>query len=170
MKRIFILSNRLRQSRSIKLTGWTIRVLEKLYGSAHLEDKLSHLRTLEHGTVGREIANMLDSKNYRLIPRFENHDLKHIVLDYAMTMKDEIRMQAYLVGNGNYTWPCLIFLSLAIFYPATWKHLAKEFKQGKLSNPIHYLALDNCMNQSLSEVKKIYGRNISTCKTLVHLC
>ena len=140
------------------MTGWTIWALEKIYGSAYLDSKLLNLRTLKKGPVGRENAKMLDIKNYRLIPKFENHDLKHIILDYEMTMKDEIRMQAYLVGNGNYTLPCFIFLSLALFYPTIWKDLPTEFKQEKKLNSIHFLALDNCMYKSLSEVKKAYGR------------
>lgn len=154
----FTLSKLSKYFKSIKLTGWTIWALEKIYGSTFLDSKLLHLRTLQHGTVGREMAKMLDSKNYRLIPKFENHDLKHIILDYEMTMRDEIRMQAYLVGNGNYTLPCLIFLSLAIFYPKIWKDLPTEFKQGKKSSSIHFLTLENCMEKSLSEVKNVYGR------------
>lgn len=143
---------------SLKLTGWIIWVLEKIYGAKTLDSKLTHLRTLEKGTVGREVAEMLDEKGYRLIPKFENHDLKHIVLDYQMTMHDEIIMQAYLVGNGNRSLPCLIFLSLGIFYPTIWNKLSTAYQQGKQINSIHFLTLDLCMNQSLAEIKKEYGR------------
>jgi hypothetical protein len=155
----FVFSKRCIRFGSIRLTGWTIWVLEKIYGSALLNVKLTHLRTLEPGTVGREIAEMLDSKNYRLIPKFENHDLKHIILDYDMTMKDEIRMQAYLVGNGNFTLPCLIFLALGLFYPSIWKDLPGEFNCGRRANSIYFLTLDNCMDMTLMEVKELYGRN-----------
>ena len=88
-----------RQIKSLRLTGWIIWALEKIYGATTLDSKLEQLRTLEKGTVGREVAEMLDEKGYRLIPKFENHDLKHIVLDYEMTMQDEIKMHSYLVGN-----------------------------------------------------------------------
>ena len=144
---------------TIRITGGIIWLLELLYGKDSLDSKLDCLRTLEQGTVGREIAKMLDSRQYRLIPKFENHDLKHIVLDYNMTMKDEIRMQAYLVGNGNLTLPCLIFLSLGVFHPEIWTDLPREYKQGKLSKSIHFLTLDNCMDRQLIEIKKEYGRN-----------
>lgn len=72
----------LQHIKSLRLTGWIIWALEKIYGTTTLDSKLVQLRTLEKGTVGREIAEMLDGKGYRLIPKFENHDLKHIVLDY----------------------------------------------------------------------------------------
>jgi len=146
----------------IKLTGWTILVLEFIYGSTKLAPKLNQLRTLNEGTVGKEIANLLDNFSYRLIPKFENHDLKHVILEYEMTMKDEIRMQAYLVGNGNYTLPCLVFLTLGLFYPTVWLDLPKEYKIGKSSKSIHYLTLDNCMDKDLLETRNEYGRKKTT--------
>jgi hypothetical protein len=148
----------MRQIKSLKLTGGIIWVLERIYGATTLDSKLAEMRALESGTVGREIAEMLDEKGYRLIPKFENHDLKHIVLDYEMTMRDEIRMQAYLVGNGNRTVPCLIFLSLGLFYPSIWGELGAEYRLGKKTNPIHLLTLNNCMGKSLAEIKNEYGR------------
>ena len=154
----FTLTEIIKELRSKKLTGGIIWVLEFIYGADSLNPKLNYLRTLHLGTVGREVANMLDSREYRLIPKFENHDLKHIILDYEMTMQDEIRMQAYLVGNGNLTFPCLIFLSLGLFYPKIWKDLPEEFRQGQVSKSIHNLTLDNCMDRQLNEVKKEYGR------------
>ena len=144
---------------NLKITGGIILILEFIYGKNYLTPKLEYLRTLENGTVGREIAKLLDSKNYRLIPKFENHDLKHIILDYEMHMEDEIKMQAYLVGNGNLTFPCLIFLSLGIFYPNIWKELIKEYRIGKISKSIYHLKLDDCMYESLEKVKLQYGKN-----------
>jgi hypothetical protein len=152
-----VLIGPIEQLKSLKLTGWIIWILEKIYGETLLDSKLIQLRTLEKGTVGREVADMLDRKGYRLIPKFENHDLKHIVLDYEMTMQDEIKMQAYLVGNGNNTFPCLIFLSLALFYPTIWRSLPQEYKQGKITKSIHFLTLDICMDKPLTEIKKKYS-------------
>lgn len=150
--------NIFKQVKSLKITGGIIWLLELIHGKDYLAPKLNHLRSLQHGTVGRQVADMLDSKQYRLIPKFENHDLKHIVLDYEMTMKDEIRMQAYLIGNGNFTLPCLIFFSLGIFYPTIWKGLFKEYQDGKTSKSIHFLTLDNCMELQLIDIKNEYGR------------
>lgn len=141
------------------MTGGIIWLLEHIYETETLKEKLSRLRTLDPGTVGREVAELLDRKGYRLIPKFENHDLKHIVLGYEMTMKDEIRMQAFLVGNGNLTLPCLIFLSLGIFYPSIWKDLPHEYEQGKKTKSISFLTLDNCMTKILKEIREEYKRN-----------
>lgn len=152
------MTNLINQLKKLKITGGIIWFLELIHRKNYLATKLDHLRTLKHGTVGREVAEMLDSKQYRLIPKFENHDLKHIVLEYEMTMKDEIKMQVYLIGNGNFTFPCLIFFSLAVFYPKIWKDLFKEYQNGKISKSIHFLTLDNCMELQLIDIKNEYGR------------
>ncbi|TDO95652.1 hypothetical protein [Flavobacterium sp. 245] len=148
----------IQQLKTLKVTGGIIWLLEFIHGKNYLTPKLNYLRTLQLGTVGREVAEMLDSKQYRLIPKFENHDLKHIVLEYEMSMKDEIRMQAYLIGNGNFTFPCLIFFSLGTFYPSIWKDLLNEYKQGKTTKSIHFLTLDDCMELKLIDIKNEYGR------------
>lgn len=150
--------NTIKQLKKPKITGGIIWLLELIHGKNYLTPKLNYLRTLQKGTVGFEVAKMLDSKKYRLIPKFENHDLKHIVLEYEMTMKDEIRMQAYLIGNGNFTLPCLIFFSLSIFYPTIWKDLLNEYQQGKTTKSIHFLTLNNCMELQLKDIKNEYGR------------
>jgi hypothetical protein len=72
MKSAFNFTEKKRRRKSFKLTGWTIWALEKLYDTSALEAKLNKLKTLEKGTVGREVAEMLDQKGYRLIPKFEN--------------------------------------------------------------------------------------------------
>ncbi|MTH15342.1 hypothetical protein [Flavobacterium sp. LC2016-01] len=159
--------NIIQQLKNLKITGGIIWLLELIHGKDYLAPKLNHLRSLEHGTVGREVAEMLDSKQYRLIPKFENHDLKHIILEYEMTMKDEIRMQAYLIGNGNFTFPCLIFFSLGIFYPTIWKDLLNEYKLGKNTKSIHFLTLDDCMELQLIDIKNEYGRNHNCCRNCI---
>lgn len=54
-----------------------------------------------------------------------------------MTPVDEIRMQAFMLGNGNYTLPCFAILTFgAILLPDEWTTLYKDFKKGQNSKPI----------------------------------
>ncbi|MFB6453646.1 hypothetical protein ACE38W_00115 [Chitinophaga sp. Hz27] len=142
----------------IKLTGITIRILELFFDTTSLRQLENELSALPTPSVGFAVHQMLYENDYHLIPRFEDHDLKHLILDYQYTMQDEIIMQAYLIGNGNYSWPCLLFFCLAIFYPSTWKYLAAAFKQGKKAMPIKQLRLRHCMTQPLSAIRATYGR------------
>jgi ubiquinone biosynthesis protein Coq4 len=117
---------------------------------------------MKSGTVGKEIANMLDEKGFKLIPKFKNHDLKHLVLGYQMTLEDEIRMQAYLIGNGNRTFWCLLFFSQAILMPELWRELLVEYKKGQSAKSIFDLTLDSCINKNLKELQRQYSSNYQT--------
>jgi hypothetical protein len=146
-----------------KVTGGSIWILERLFDTHRLDIRLQQLREMRAGSVGREVADLLDSKGYRLIPKFENHDIKHIILGFEMTVKDEIRMQAYLVGNGNYTLPCLMALSTGIVFPSIWLELIAEYKMGRTMKSIIPLTLDECMERDLSEMRTEYGRYPAKC-------
>ena len=148
-----------------KLAGWTVAVLQKTFKMENLNLLHHKLRALPENSTGKVVSDMLDRYNFRLIPKFPNHDLKHVILDYEMNINDEIRMQAYLVGNGNYTLPCLLFLSLGILKPKLWNELIKHFRQGKESNSIFELKLEEVMHIPLMEVKAKFERKISTNKT-----
>lgn len=141
-----------------KLTGGSIWILERLFDTRRLDIRLQQLRIMRAGTVGREVADLLDSKGYKLIPKFEDHDIKHIILGFEMTVKDEIRMQAYLVGNGNYTLPCLMALSTAVVFPSIWGELISEYRLGRMMKSIIPLTLEACMERDLHEMRIEYGR------------
>ena len=149
--------NRTKIKEILQLTGGFIWTLETLYGSDTLDGRLEMLRGLELGTVGREIADVMDRHGFRLIPKFESHDLKHVILDYGMTRREEIRMQAYLLGNGNYTLPCVGFLSIGLFYPSIWADLIMQYKRGSKAKSIFSLTLDECMYCDLNEVRAEYA-------------
>jgi hypothetical protein len=48
--------NIIQQLKNLKITGGIIWLLEFIHGKNYLAPKLNHLRTLKHGTVGREVA------------------------------------------------------------------------------------------------------------------
>ena len=141
----------------MKLTGVSIRILERIYGANSLDERHQMLRDMKRGTVGRAVADLIDAHGYKLIPKFEDHDLKHVVLGYDMTRGDEIRMQAYLLGNGNRTLPCLLFLMNGLLYPPIWKDLIAHYRLGKIGKSIFDLRLDECLHRELKEVKAEYG-------------
>lgn len=113
------------------------------------------LRNCPENSVGKSIVNMLNENNLDVIPFFENHDLKHLVLGYGMTSVEEIRMQAFLFGNGNRSFSCILFLLSGILLPSAWNQFYLDYKKGKNSPDILNLRLEDCMNKSLSELKSI---------------
>jgi hypothetical protein len=142
----------------VTLIVWTLQTFKDM--KPYVE-KQQELKALPLGTAGRAIADLLEEHNMRFIPGFENHDLKHLVLGYGMNTKDELRMQAYLLGNGNRTLPCILFLTLGVLTPSIWKELHEEYKKGKAGKSILELSLNDCAERNLNELRREY-RNLIT--------
>ena len=118
------------------------------------KQKVSELRKFKNGTLGKEIAECLDHHNLTLVPKYESHDLKHVLLNYQMTAEDEIRMQAFMVGNGNYSIPSFAILFFgAILLPDLWLTFYSDFKKGKKSIRISEWTIEKYANRNLAELK-----------------
>lgn len=116
--------------------------------------QVDELRKLENGTLGKEIANCLDDHRLTLVPKYESHDLKHVLLDYKMTAEDEIRMQAFMIGNGNYSIPSFtIFFFGALLLPDLWPTFYSDFKKGIQTIPISKWTIENYASRPISELR-----------------
>jgi hypothetical protein len=116
--------------------------------------KVLELKKLENGTLGKEIAECLDEHNLTLVPKYKSHDLKHVLLNYEMTAEDEIRMQAFMVGNGNYSIPSFAILIFgAILLPDLWRTFYSDFKKGRKSIRISEWSIEKYANRNLNELR-----------------
>lgn len=128
--------------------------------------KVYDLQLLKEGSLGKEIANTLAHHHVTLVPRYESHDLKHVLLGYDMTPEDEIRMQAFMIGNGNYSIPSFtIFIFGALLLPDLWSTFHKDFKKGLNTIPISDWTIEQYASQSLMGLRAILSQSRS--KTLI---
>lgn len=117
-------------------------------------EKVDALRKLPKGTLGKEIASCLDAHGLVLVPKFESHDLKHVLLGYKMTPEGEIRLQAFMLGNGNRTLPSLaIFIFGALLLPSRWSMFYADYQKGKKSYPISSFSIENYATHNLAYLK-----------------
>jgi len=143
---------------SFHLSVWTI---EQFHDIAVYEQKTRQLQELPDGTLGKDIANCLKRNNLRLVPNYESHDLKHVLLDFKMTPVDEIRMQAFMLGNGNHSIPSLaIFIFGALLLPDLWTTFYKDYKNGQNSKPIKTWTIEeyaHCQTSTLRQIVTNYS-------------
>lgn len=72
-----------------------------------------------------------------------------------MTPVDEIRMQAFMLGNGNYTIPCFaILLFGVILLPDEWTNFYKDFKSGQKTKPISSWTIEEYANFQTQTLRK----------------
>lgn len=141
--------------RIIKISFDTsVKTIEYFSNMEKYHQQVAELRNLEKGTLGKEIANCLDNHNLTLVPKYESHDLKHVLLDYKMTAEDEIRMQAFMVGNGNYSIPSFAILIFGAFLlPDLWRTFYSDFKKGKKSISISEWTIEKYATRNLTELR-----------------
>lgn len=146
------------------LSVWTI---EQFHDIAVYEQKASKLNELPDGTLGKEIASCLEKNNLRLVPGYENHDLKHVLLHFKMTPVDEIRLQAFMLGNGNYTLPSFaIFLFGALFLPDLWSTFYKDFVNGQNAKPISTWTIEEYAHCKIATLREIVFNYSSSPKNI----
>ena len=126
--------------------------------------------------LGKEIATCLDQHQLTLVPNYESHDLKHVLLDYKMTAEDEIRMQAFMFGNGNYSIPCFAILAFgAVLLPDLWSTFYKDYKKGKKSIPISSWTIEDYATYTVHELRlklnkpETEKRNVMNLKSITKL-
>lgn len=120
-----------------KAFNFSVWLISKCSNMKPLLEKADELRSMKERTLGKEIANSLDQNNLNLVAGFESHDLKHVLLEYKMTPIDEIRMQAFMLGNRNYTLPCFAILIFGmILLPQKWGVFYQDFKEGRITIPV----------------------------------
>ncbi len=133
---------------------FSVSTIERFNDMELYNQKVSELRNLESGMLGKEIADCLDIHKLTLVPNYESHDLKHVLLDYKMTAEDEIRMQAFMLGNGNYTIPCFAILGFgAILLPDLWSTFYQDYKKGRKSIPISNWRIEDYAKSNINELR-----------------
>ncbi len=138
--------------KSFHLSVWTI---EQFYDIAVYEEKTRQLSELPEGTLGRDIADCLERHGLRIVPGFESHDLKHVLLDYKMTPVDEIRLQAFMLGNGNHTLASFaIFIFGALFLPDLWRTFHQDFQDGRHARPISTWTIEDFAHCQTAALRK----------------
>lgn len=145
---------------SFNLSVWTI---EELSDMAPYHKREEELRRLPAGTLGNDIAQCLDDNNIHLVPGYESHDLKHVLLDFKMTPIDEIRMQAFMLGNGNYTFPCFAILTFgALLLPLQWATLYRDFRRGQTAKQISTWTIDTYAEIETEHLRKLVFESTET--------
>ena len=117
-------------------TSFLIPIFKQLYGPADARVQFDYLQSLPAGTLGRGVADILRANQLHLIPHYENHDLKHVLLGYDMTPDDELKLKAFMFGNGDWSVTCVGFLLLAVLTPEIWPALRQHYRRGQCTQPI----------------------------------
>lgn len=129
-----------------------------LFGNKKYTQQLEkYLETLPQNTVGYEIITTLKEHGHSLVPGYETHDLKHVILGYKMEANQEMLMQAFMVGNDFTLLNSFIALFFVIWTPKIWGELKYHYKIGKLTKSIGRLKIEDIAHLTVEEVRQQIG-------------
>jgi ubiquinone biosynthesis protein Coq4 len=91
-------------------------------------------------TLGYHLGQFLQKNHFDIQPKLEDHDIIHVLTNTGVSVREEIGMQYYLLGNGKKSlYLYIVILSGTFFYPTHIDYFLKEFKKGKTAYRFHYL-------------------------------
>ena len=89
------------------------------------------LYQLPDGSLGKQLVNMLDKKQLKLLPYYAKHDIKHILLQYDTTEEGEVCLQCFMLGNGHLSFPVAATVLYGLFtMPEYWKSFRQAYNRG----------------------------------------
>lgn len=90
------------------------------------------LAALPEGTVGRQLHQFFQHNELDLLPFYEKHDIKHVVLGYDATEDGEVCLQCFMLANGRCTIPVLIAVVYGLLtMPEYWHKFKHAWMRGR---------------------------------------
>ncbi len=104
---------------------------------------------------GGELHRFLSSRGLDYLPRYEEHDAYHALLGYGTTVTEELKLQAFMLGNGSATFAGRVLLVLgATLLPSAWAQLRIEFRRGRRAAPLRRFDTEGLIPFPLTTVRR----------------
>ncbi len=106
-------------------------------------------------SLGRALHSFLSHHHYRLMSKFESHDVYHVLLDYKPTTLDEACMQFCLIGSGKRSlYARVACLGAVLIYPEYCAVYYQHYQQGKRLKNFANWDFEALLSTSLHQLKK----------------
>ena len=109
-------------------------------------------------SLGFHYGCFLLKYNFNIQYSLEEHDAYHVLTNIGITVKDEIEMQYYLLGNGKRSpFVFIVIITGLLFYPLEIKAFRKAFKKGKQAHKFYYLDFFNLLSTPISSIQETFN-------------
>lgn len=107
------------------------------------------------GSLGKDLGLFLNEQGFELEPKFEKHDIYHILTDYPTTVIGEICLGVFNVANGKrsiYTVGVALF---GVFIMIDEFEVFKQaYQRGKNARSYANWKFEHLLNENTEELKK----------------
>lgn len=115
---------------------------------------IKELQHLPQDSVGRALYTFFYNNDLEMLPHYEKHDVKHVVLGYEPTEAGEVSLQCFMLANGRITIPVIFSVLIGIIImPEGWPHFIKAWKRGRKTPSLNKLDWFALIPKPLTEVR-----------------
>lgn len=118
------------------------------------------LRGKPAGSLGRSLAAFLDEGGFELMPRFEDHDVFHVLLGYGSDIPAEACLQFCLLGNGKRSINVYGTVLLAtLVFPEHWGDFRRACERGRRARPFTHWDFEYLLNEPVGRLRALIFQN-----------
>jgi ubiquinone biosynthesis protein Coq4 len=129
-------------------------VVKKFVPRSPIPFTMEELQQLPTGSLGNELFHFLTKHHFSFLPHFETHDVKHVLLNYGISGKDEACMQYFYLGNKHFSVATIISaIASLILLPEYFFSFIKAFRRGQKALPIGKLYLGDLLHCNTKELQ-----------------
>lgn len=115
---------------------------------------IKELKHLPQDSVGQALYTFFYSNDLEMLPHYEKHDVKHVVLGYPPTEEGEVSLQCFMLANGRITAPVIFSVLIGItIMPERLSQFIKAWKRGRRTPSLSKLDWFALIPQPLTEVR-----------------
>ena len=113
---------------------------------------------LPQDSLGFHYGCFLLKYNFNIQASLEEHDVYHVITNTGISVKDEIDMQFYLLGNGKKSPFVFIVIGTGIlFYPFEYQSFYKNYKRGRKAHQFYDLDFFKMLSVPLSTIQETFN-------------
>jgi ubiquinone biosynthesis protein Coq4 len=138
-----------------RMINLSVPLLNRFRKGIPFHHTLDQLRQLPRDTWGYCTAAFLDREGYGFLPNYEQHDALHTLLGYDTSTEGELRVQAFMVGNGtaSFAGRCLFLLG-RLLVPELDRDLRPHVHRGRNSEPVDWQQISSLMVVPIESVRQ----------------
>jgi hypothetical protein len=116
---------------------------------------ITSLQQMPEPSVGRALYYFFSVNQLQMLPHYEKHDIKHVVLGYPPTEEGEVCLQTFMLANGRITIPVVFSVIIGwTLMPFSWSLFRIAWQRGRRNQSLNQLNWFALIPQPLVEVRK----------------
>lgn len=132
-----------------------VPLLNRFRQRAEWHHSLADLRQLPDASWGACVARFLDDRQFvDFLTNYEAHDAFHTLLEYDTTVIGEMRLQAFMIGNGGASFAGRVLFVLGILLlPELWPQLRRDLHRGRCSTSVRQWQVPSLLAQNIHQLR-----------------